>query len=1019
MSITSSSMALSSVMKQVVNCKPTLHQLHSIPFFAGWALFFPLECDRFWVSNCLISRGHILSVLAIDFTMTMIWILLSLVFSFGVLSNGVGMNISSRPAVVHLGAILNLDSVIGKVAKVAMESAVEDVNVNNGILHGTKLVLKMQDSNHSGFLGIVEALQFMETGIVAIIGPQSSVLAHVISHVANELQVPIVSFAATDPTLSSLQYPFFVRAVQNDLFQMAAVAEIVDHYNWREVIAIFVDDEYGRNGVAALGDQLYDRRCKISYKAAMSPEMDQDEIANVLVKVAMMESRILILHTYPELGLKVFDLAHNLGMAGTGYVWIATGWLSTVLDTNLPLPSVSMNLIQGVLTLRMHTPDSEQKRKFFSRWNNLTRESKSGPLGLSSYGLYAYDAVWLLAHAINAFFDQGGTIEFSHDQRLKDGHGGNLHLEAMKIFTEGNLFLKNILQSNLTGLTGPIQFTSDGSLIHPAYDIINVIGSGFQRIGYWSNSSGLSILPPEKLFMKPPSSSSSTQQLYNMTWPGQTMMRPRGWVLPNNGRQLRIGVPNRVSYHEFVSQVRGSEFEGYCIDVFTAALNLLPYGVPYRFIPFGDGHKNPDYNDLVNLITSDFIDAAIGDIAIVTSRTRIVDFTQPYMASGLVVVAPATKANSNQWAFLQPFTPMMWCITGIFFLVVGAVVWILEHRTNDEFRGPPRKQIITILWFSFSTMFFAHRENTVSTLGRLVLLIWLFVVLIINSSYTASLTSILTVQQLSSPIKGFESLILSNEPIGFPQGSYAENYLSKVLNIPKSRLVPLGSAAEYERALQAGPKKDGVAAVVDERAYVELFLSTRCKFTIVGEEFTNFGWGFAFPKDSPLAVDMSTAVLTLSENGDLQRIHDKWLTRRACNSQGLVLESDQLHLSSFWGLYAVCGSACFLALLVYFILMIYQFVRHFGKEPKSSDRSSSPSTRLRTFLSFVDEKDETTKTRFKRRCTEMSSHSNKKEDESTNASKRKDVEIFYSLRQLLAGGTSKRFAFCSTMIYPL
>ena len=31
-------------------------------------------------------------------------------------------------------------------------------------------------------------------------------------------------------------------------------------------------------------------------------------------------------------------------------------------------------------------------------------------------------------------------------------------------------------------------------------------------------------------------------------------------------------------------------------------------------------------------------------------------------------------------------------------LFIGIVVWILEHRINDEFRGPPRQQIITMLW---------------------------------------------------------------------------------------------------------------------------------------------------------------------------------------------------------------------------------------------------------------------------------------------------------------------------------
>lgn len=76
----------------------------------------------------------------------------------------------------------------------------------------------------------------------------------------------------------------------------------------------------------------------------------------------------------------------------------------------------------------------------------------------------------------------------------------------------------------------------------------------------------------------------------------------------------------------------------------------------------------------------------------------MVDFTQPYIESGLVVVAPVRKSSSNAWAFLRPFTPTMWAVTGSFFLLVGAVVWMLEHRRNDDFRGPPRKQIATILW---------------------------------------------------------------------------------------------------------------------------------------------------------------------------------------------------------------------------------------------------------------------------------------------------------------------------------
>lgn len=126
-----------------------------------------------------------------------------------------------------------------------------------------------------------------------------------------------------------------------------------------------------------------------------------------------------------------------------------------------------------------------------------------------------------------------------------------------------------------------------------------------------------------------------------------------------------------------------------------------------------------------------------------------------------------------------------------------------------------------------------------------MLIIWLFVVLIINSSYTASLRSILTVKWLSSPIKGIENLRRSKDPIGYQQDSFARNYLVNELNIDESRLKPFNSPEEYGKALRDGPHKGGVAAVVDERAYIELFLSTRCEFSIVGQEFTRNGWGFA------------------------------------------------------------------------------------------------------------------------------------------------------------------------------
>ncbi|KAF7829065.1 glutamate receptor 3.6-like [Senna tora] len=367
-----------------------------------------------------------------------------------------------------------------------------------------------------------------------------------------------------------------------------------------------------------------------------------------------------------------------------------------------------MNDIKGVLALRMYTPDSETKRVFVSRWINLTREKAvdQGPFGLNVYGLYAYDTVWVLAYALDAYFKNGGTLSFPNNSTLNMLKGNNtLHPDIIGVFSNGNGLLQNIQEVNITGLTGQLMFSPDGNLEHPAYEIINVIKTGIRRIGFWSNSLGLHT-------GEEPNHFNSNRGLYNVTWPGQTNNQtPRGWVFASNGRPLRVGVPVRISYHEFVSKVEGPEmFSGYCIDVFTAAIKLLSYPVPYKFIPFGDGRTNPSNSELLQKITTGEFDAVVGDITITTNRTKIVDFTQPYIESGLVVVAPIRKLYSSAWAFLRPFTPWMWFVTGLSFFVVGAVVWILERRINDDFRGSPRRQLATIIWFSFSTLFFSHSK---------------------------------------------------------------------------------------------------------------------------------------------------------------------------------------------------------------------------------------------------------------------------------------------------------------------
>ncbi|XP_020270386.1 glutamate receptor 3.7-like [Asparagus officinalis] len=869
-----------------------------------------------------------------------------------------------RPGVVNIGAILAYDSVIGRVAKAAIETAVHDVNSDKNVLAGTRLNLIMMNSNCNAFLGAIGALKILDREAVAIVGPQVSTTAHMISFISNGLQIPLVSFAATDPTLSSLQYPFFLRMTPSDSYQMKAVANLIHYYGWRQVIAIYVDNEFGRNGIDYLDDELANSTSKI-YKIALPMEISQDKMTEALRNSRVIGPRVYVVHASPDSGLDIFSVAQQLNMMTDEYVWLVTDWFCTALGSSESNLLNTLNHLQGIVGFCQYVPVSSQKNGFMSKWEELHKKGMVTSK-VNAYGFYAYDTVWAVARAIDDLLRDSGNVTFSSNNELVNMNG-KIHFDQFKSFDDGYLLLQKLLLLNFTGITGQIQFDKNRNLKGGAYQIINIGRNIVHTVGYWTSHFGLSISLPNSLHENDERNLRAKQVLGNITWPGENTKTPRGWVAATNEKPLLILVPRRVSFVEFATVLDNHTVTGYCIDVFEAAIKLVPYAIPHKYVPFGDGITSPSSWTLVNMVANQTMDAGVGDITIAKNRTKIVDFTQPYITSGLVIVVPVKTIKSSAWSFLRPFSLDMWCVIGAYFLLIGAVVWLLEHRVNSDFRGPPKRQCLTIFLFSFSSLFHTQKENTVTFLGRFVMVVWFFLLLVITSSYTASLTSFLTIQQLASPISGIDSLIATNEPIGFQESSFARVYMIDVLKIRPSRLVPLRTPEDYAKALRLGPKRSGgVAAIVDELPYVEIFLQKFNGFGLVGEPFTRRGWGFVFPRGSPLAIDLSSAILKLSENGQLQMIHDRWLCKNNCTPKP-AKSSDpyRLELSCFRGLFLVCGVVSFGALLIFLLRAIRQFIRFKSKQKDPADSSKGCSHMIYSFFDFLDEKEEAIKKMFK------------------------------------------------------
>ncbi|KAK9213467.1 hypothetical protein WN943_002855 [Citrus x changshan-huyou] len=390
--------------------------------------------------------------------------------------------------------------------------------------------------------------------------------------------------------------------------------------------------------------------------------------------------------------------------------------------------------------------------------------------------------------------------------------------------------------------------------------------------GYWTPEKGI----PQNV------GSNYKNGLKQIIWPGDSTTTPTGWGIPS----LKIGVPVKLGFPEFVEQLKNGNkttYTGFSIDVFSAVLETLDkdlgFKVLHNFIGFEDetGLMDGSYDDLLLQIKNQKFDAVVGDTTIVSNRTDYVDFTLPYSESGWTMLVLAKDDNrENMWIFLKPWTWDLW-------LTVGELV--------------------------------------VRDCSRFVLVVWLWLAFILMRSYNASLSSILTVDKLEPTFDNLERLRTKDHFIGFQRGCFVGNLLEKQFNFSRSQLKSYGTIQEYHEALSNGSKNGGVTAIFDEIPYIIVFLKAYgSQYTTAGPIYRTVGFGFAFPKESPLVSYFSKAILLVRENETkMDEIEKRYFGERVTSATlapTISTGSSSLRAFNFGGLFITAGIATLLAIAI-------------------------------------------------------------------------------------------------------
>nr|GMD14228.1 glutamate receptor 1.2-like [Ipomoea batatas] len=657
---------------------------------------------------------------------------------------------------------------------------------------------------------------------------------------ADKARVPLLSFSSIP---SPKGHPFFVQISEDEGTEFLGIAAFIEHRRGK-LILIYEDTDDGRSSVLFLGKTLQHTNARVIYKIAISPLSRDLEVIEELAKIIRMKPSIFIVHLSPSLASLLFLNANRLGMVSEGYVWILTSKSMNFLHS---LDVKVVESMQGLIGFKSYIPASSKLENFTLRWRR-----KSGEVNV--HGIWAYDAIWALSLAVEKLGSRNGILD-------------------------GDSILNEILRCRFTGLGGEFQLVN-GKLMSRTYEIMNVIEKGFKRVGFWTLDEGFS-KSIDPFFVE-------RHELSTIISPRLSSTTRKGWPDQIKPAKLRVGIPLNARFKQFTAlnfypETGAVEATGFSLDVFLEAMARIEVSVPYEFVPFlvenSSGPTNGSYTDILKQVQIGKYDAVVGDTTITSDRSSLVDFTLPYTDLGVGTVARREK--QGMWYFLKPMGADLWIMITTSFILVGATVWLIEHKTNEQFQGSITQQIGTILWFAFSTLVYAHREKLQSNLSRFV-----------------------------------------GDYIGYPTASPVNN-----LNFEDNRLKHYNSPEEYHEALSKGSKNGGVGAIVDEIPYLKAFLAKYpSQYAIIGSAPITNGFGFAFQKGSPLVPKLSIAIAKMREEGKLKLLEEKWFTNNYQSS--FIPEATEesqlqmLNLDNLRGLFivSVTSKAIALSIFLFFIL---------------------------------------------------------------------------------------------------
>uniref|UniRef100_A0A8C2H9N8 Glutamate receptor n=1 Tax=Cyprinus carpio TaxID=7962 RepID=A0A8C2H9N8_CYPCA len=738
-------------------------------------------------------------------------------------------------------------------------------------------------------------------GLVYGDGTDQEAVAQMLDFVSSQTSMPILgihggsamTMAEKDASSSFFQ---FGASLQQEALLMLAIMEEYDWHVFSVVTTKFPGFQEFIATVRVTVDHSFirwDLQSVVTLDGVGEPE----DRAHVQLK--RIQSPVILLYCSKDEAALVMEEARSLGLTGAGYVWIVPS-----------LPS-----------------------------GNLEQTPEAFPTGMISvaYDEWDYpletrvqDAVGIISSAAAAMFREEG--------RIPDGTA-SCYGQSEKPEVPPSALRRYMMGVSLGGRDH--SFMDDGYQVNPKLVVI-VLNTQreWEKMGRWENHTLKLKFPVWPRYNSFGDIDADENHLSIVT------LEERPFVIVDDvdiltGTCMRNSVPCRkhikdnTTEDSYIKQC----CKGFCIDILKKIARNVKFTYDLYLVTNGKHGKkiNNVWNGMVGEVVYKKAVMAVGSLTINEERSEAIDFSVPFVETGISVMVSRSNGTVSPSAFLEPFSASVWVMMFVMLLIVTAIaVFLFEfisplgfNRNLAQGKDPhgPSFTIGKAVWLLWGLVFnnSVPVQNPRGTTSKFIVSVWAFFAVIFLASYTANLAAFMIQEEFVDQVTGlsdrkFQSPYSYSPPFRFgtvPNGSTERNIRK---NYPDMHQYMVKYHQTGVQDALVSLKTGKLDAFIYDAAVLN-YMAGRddgCKLVTIGSGyiFATTGYGIALQKGSYWKRLVDLAILGIIGDGEMEELEAQWLTGICHNEKNEVMSS-QLDVDNMAGVFYMLAAAMALSLITF------------------------------------------------------------------------------------------------------